>query len=75
MNAVVREIALDFAEGKYRVDFIEHLAGNLNTMADALSRLFQPGTQKLIPAELLLHLRAAPPVRESAWWETMGSPE
>jgi hypothetical protein len=74
MNAVVRENALDLAEGKYRVDFLMHLAGRLNTVADVLSRFHQPGASTTLPAELTVCRRVSPPLRDLTWWETAGPP-
>ena len=73
INTVVREIALDLAEGKYRIDFHEHIAGSLNVWADALSRLHQPGGGHVVPPELMQRPRAIPLVRNAGWWETAES--
>ena len=74
INAVVRELALDLAEGRYRIDIQEHIEGKLNIVADALSRACQPGATGEIPNFLLQRPRSIPPRRDAAWWETRGDP-
>ena len=49
MNAVIRELALDLAEGLYEVGVVEHLPGRCNVVADALSRFYQPGGNRTVP--------------------------
>ena len=49
INALVREIALDVAEGLYEVNLAEHLPGHENIWADSLSRLREPDTPKALP--------------------------
>ena len=36
VNAIIREMSLDMAEGKYKVDVLEHLPGRANVLAYAL---------------------------------------
>ena len=49
INKVAREVSLDVAFSRYGIDVLEHLPGKLNTVADALSRAFEPGTCFEIP--------------------------
>ena len=49
INAIVREVALDQAEGLYEIDFVWHVAGVANDIADALSLLSEPEADKHIP--------------------------
>jgi hypothetical protein len=74
VNAVVRELALDLAEGIYAIDVREHLPGKSNTWADPLSRLYQSGSNAQIPDALQEIGRQAIPVRDDAWWRTAGDP-
>lgn len=74
MNAVVREMALDLAEGKYKIDIKEHVPGRLNLWADALSRVAQPGSGAVVPAPLVAARRVYPSVRDVAWWRAAGDP-
>ena len=74
LNEVVRELALDLAEGLYLIDIKEHLAGKDNTWADPLSRLYQPGAKAEVPAELRAIGRQAIPLRDAAWWRSSGDP-
>ena len=68
INAIVREMALDVAEAKYKLDIVEHLPGRHNDWADRLSRLMEPGGAKRIPHELTLARRDVPPARLAEWW-------
>ena len=75
MNAVIRELSLDLAEGKYEVDFFEHVPGVANTLPDFLSRLAQPGASQAYPAELRSVTETHIDRRSAGWWETAGTPE
>ena len=68
VNEVVREAALDMAEGLYRIDYREHVPGKENLFPDALSRLHQPGANMVVPAELANSQRVWPVGRGSAYW-------
>ena len=70
VNAVVREIALDLAEGLYRLDLLEHIPGALNVTADALSRVAEPGQIFRLPPCLKTALRREPERRGPAFWLT-----
>jgi len=67
MNAVVRELALDLAEGLYQTDFWEHLPGDDNVLADMLSRWEQPGACTTLPPELAALERTAVAPRGDSW--------
>eukprot|EP00973_Karenia_brevis_P001561 211303-Karenia_brevis.AAC.1 len=69
INVMVRELALDLAEGRYHVDVHEHIAGTLNVWADALSRLSEPDSGAVIPEPLRHIPQASPGRRNPAWWE------
>ena len=68
INTIVREAALDMAEGLYRVDLAEHIPGITNILPDALSRLYQPGKPRAPPVELVACKRVWPEKRGDAWW-------
>ena len=70
INAVVREAALDMAEGLYRVDTTEHIPGVTNILPDALSRLYQPGKPRIPPQDLVTCRRVWPDQRVDTWWRT-----
>ena len=74
MNEVVREMSLDLAEGRYKIDLLKHLLGKLNVWADALSRFHEPGKGKEIPEEFVGLARAKVARRSSEWWITAGDP-
>ena len=73
-NKVVREIALDLAEGVYDVEVLGHQPASWNAIADALSRLDEPeaGTEFPLALEGVLRTEAAP--RPLAWWRSRGAP-
>ena len=50
INVVVREMALDLAEGRYRIDVQQHISGRLNFWADALGRSAQHGKNACVRA-------------------------
>ena len=74
MNTVVRELALDLAEGRYELEFVEHVSGISNDIADFLSRLLQPGADTSWPEELSAAVREHPAERGEQWWETAQEP-
>eukprot|EP00929_Paragymnodinium_shiwhaense_P121177 TRINITY_DN93326_c0_g1_i1.p2 TRINITY_DN93326_c0_g1~~TRINITY_DN93326_c0_g1_i1.p2 ORF type:complete len:624 (-),score=62.32 TRINITY_DN93326_c0_g1_i1:111-1853(-) len=74
MNTVVRELALDLAEGQYHVDIFSHLPGQQNAWADALSRMHQPGVASGFPGDLASVPRETVAKRSDAWWEAAGDP-
>jgi len=74
VNAVVRELALDLAEGVYKIDVMQHLPGKDNAWADILSRLYQPGANVTLPEELKEIGRQAIPPRGERWWRASGDP-
>ena len=75
MNRVVRETALDLAEGSYELDILGHLPATWNVATDALSRLFAPapGTAE-VPEYLPPDRRIWPEPRSAAWWRTAALP-
>lgn len=74
LAAIMREIALDCAEGIYTLQVLEHLPGELNVWADALSRIWQPGQVSSIPTELLNVTQCHPPPRNATWWKLQEEP-
>jgi hypothetical protein len=74
MNAVCREMALDLAEGAYRVTVLEHVEGKLNLLPDCLSRLCEPGSAKQRPVELVGVKFTEVERRSQAWWRTRLEP-
>ena len=74
MNLVIREMALDMAEGNYQVDLFGHVPGELNSWADALSRLLDPTKEVAIPDELLQVSRTEVAPRTTSWWRSAGAP-
>jgi hypothetical protein len=68
ISAVVREMSLDMAEGRYKLDVLEHLPGSVNEWADNLSRQFAPGYSLPVPPPLLAASRTALPKRDQSYW-------
>jgi hypothetical protein len=54
-NMIARELALDFCDGAFRPDLCVHTPGIASSIADSLSRKFQPATTFGLPA-LLSHV-------------------
>ena len=74
INAIVREMALDQAEGLYEFTVIEHISGVDNDIADALSRLSEPDAGKTLPACLQWATRDFPPKRSASYWRVAAGP-
>ncbi|CAK0806281.1 unnamed protein product, partial [Prorocentrum cordatum] len=68
-----REIALDVAQSRYGIDVLEHVPGELNDVADALSRAFEPGGRFALPEVLRQAGCTRTPVaaRDGSWWRSM----
>eukprot|EP00972_Heterocapsa_arctica_P029332 4315574-Heterocapsa_arctica.AAC.1 len=52
VNLVAREMTLDLSDGFYRPDLCTHTPGVASSIADSLSRRFQPGVTFVLPAAL-----------------------
>ena len=50
---VARELALTFSESCARPQVVKHTPGVANTLADILSRRFQPGVHVVVPQALV----------------------
>ena len=75
LNLVVREVALDLAEGRYDVEVMGHVPAEWNDTPDALSRLYAPeADKKQVPKELHAVERTWPAPRPRSWWRTIGAP-
>ena len=70
INVVVREISLDLAEGKYEIDFLEHVPRANNVFADTLSRFYQAGASRKKPEGSADAERDALPQRDQRRWES-----
>ena len=68
MSAVAREYSWRKVAYAWKLTF-EHLPGEANVLADALSRLQQPSPLKF-PAALAGCLRRAAPAQNAAFWQT-----
>ena len=64
-----RDHALDCADGIYELQIFEHLPGERNEWADALSLIWQPSQVSCVPAELLRATQCHVEPRSAAWWK------
>ena len=71
---IAQELALDVASSSFEPDVCEHTPGVQNTLADDLSRIYEPGKPKPIPQELAAVVRSFPPVRDAHWWRSLSPP-
>ena len=62
---IAREVALDIAQGVYKPNVAEHIAGVTNVTADTLSRLDKPDFAKDIPDSLVRVDRTTLPMDKS----------
>ena len=70
LGLIVREMALLFGRSSYQPRLLSHIPGLSNTIADCLSRLFQPNGGKQMPSELTTCRRTTAPVRDEAYYKT-----
>jgi hypothetical protein len=73
LNLILREVALEEAELSSRIECATHIPGLSNTIADALSRRYAPDPSPL-PVELSGARQDSPPVRNRAWYRSLGAP-
>ena len=74
INEVVREMALDLAEGRYAYDIVRHLLGKINKLADALSRRWEPGAAPHMPGDLQRVEQTVVEAQTPGWWEVAAAP-
>ena len=70
LQVVARELALDLSQMSYSPDFIEHIPGVTNGIADALSRMAERGSDFQLPAFLSNARYDIAPERDKMWWRT-----
>ena len=70
LQIIAREIALDIAQCSFAPDFAEHVAGVSNTIADALSRRAEVGSDFVVPAALSSCEFHDAGSRTQEWWVT-----
>ena len=69
---MARELALDLGDASFAPDVLEQIPGVAHTMADTLSRRFQPGVNFALPVALASVEEAHPQAREGAYSRTLG---
>ena len=77
LAVIASEMALDISESTFEPDLAQHTPGVCNTVADALSRRYDPAwTQTWKLPECLRHAKCCtPPCRDHAWWLSLSPPE
>ena len=72
LNLLAREYALDMSAGTFEPDFIEHIPGISNAVADELSCKNDPQYKKSwsVPSFLAKAKEIIPPPRFDTWWRT-----
>ena len=70
LQIVAREIALIMARCTYMPDFVEHIPGVSNTVADTLSRKSELGKKFRLPPILATAVETHPQQRNQGWWIT-----
>jgi hypothetical protein len=71
---IAREMALDVASSEYQPSIVEHIPGVENTVADELSRRFQPGHDYAHPTVLLGADEIVLEPRSRAYYRTVSKP-
>ena len=71
LRLVAAEIAIDIANASYEPDLFTHTPGVQNTLADLLSRRFQPKAAFKLPPTLQEATWCHPPARDQSWWKTL----
>ena len=71
LGVVARELALDLADATYALDFVQHVAGLTNGVADMLSRKHDPSKSFALPDLLVGVPEVTPQLRDRRWWRTM----
>ena len=70
LQVIAREIALDLSQCSFAPDFVEHVPGISNQVADALSRMSESGSSFCLPTLLMNARYDSPPIRDHTWWRT-----
>ena len=68
-----RELSMLYTSASFEPTIVEHLPGAMNSMADTLSRLSEPGSRKTIPPALAGVPRAAVPTRIPSYYLTLAA--
>ena len=70
---IAKEIALLYSEAAHEPRIFEHVPGIANVLADALSRAFEPGTDKELPPQLSGAKEIHVARRTSTWYKTLAT--
>ena len=70
-SLISKELALVMARASFQPRFLEHVPGAMNVMADALSRIWEPGASYTVPEGLRADLRAEAPLRTRDFYSTL----
>ena len=70
LNRIARELALDLGDGSFRPDCVSHTPGVASSVADALSRKFDPNFRFAVPTALTGIPETHPAPRSRDWWRS-----
>ena len=70
---IAKEIALLYSEAAHEPRIFEHVPGVANILADALSRAFEPGTDKELPPQLSGATQVHVARRRRSWYKTLAT--
>ena len=71
---IAREIAREFAESAFGPDFVAHIPGVANIVADAIRRLTQPEKKYTVPLQLRNVQRVTPVPRTTEFFASLKPP-
>ena len=74
LSTIAREFALDLGAASFKPEVVEHLPGVANTVADQLSRKFDPNKPFSLHPCLRTAKEVTPPPRPKSWWKTLEAP-
>ena len=70
---IAKEIALLYSEAAHEPRIFEHVPGVANVLADALSRIYEPGTDKKLPPQLSSAKKIQVPRRSRTWYKSLAT--
>ena len=74
LAVIAREFALDLGTACFKPEVAQHVPGIANTVADMLSRKFDPNKQYFLHPCLAESQEVTPPARPIRWWRSLRKP-
>ena len=71
---ILRGVALVYTESSFEPRIFEHMPGIANGISDTLSRLNEPGFEKMLPVELHDIEPTIAPERVKCWYQVLATP-